>query len=123
MDDIEKLRKAFVDENDDPADRADNEDRLGEWTKALTDAEALLSWQNHEYTAEIFKRFRAEYKFIGLKIATDRELTEDRRKDLFNKQDALSLMLSLMGGFDDPRKVIEGINREIRAAIQIADAT
>ena len=123
MDNIELIKKVFVDQEPDESERIDNAQRIEEWSKILIENENLLSWQQHEYTQTIYKEFRKEYKYIGLQLATDRDMTQEQRQSLWHKQDALILMMSLMKSDRNPQQEINAIELEIKAAIDLANAT
>jgi hypothetical protein len=114
---LEKIKKIFLADNLDPEDIEDNKRTLQQWEETLGENEPLASWKEHEYTEKIVQLFKDAYKQIGLKLAYDRELTQEERQSLWNKQDAIMLMLELMLTDVDARGIVQSVKREIQTAI------
>ena len=120
---LDKIKKVFFDESLDKEDIEDNRATVDGWSKDLFEHEALLSWQSHEYTQNIYSLFKSEYKENGIMLATNRKLTESQRDNLFHKQDALELMMTLMKSHEKPEMAIKQIQAEIKTALDVANAT
>lgn len=113
--DLEKLKETFLSADLDDDERAENEERINEWEKDIIENEAFASWQAHDITKKLVAQLKATYKEIGLRLATDRLLTQEARVSLWAKQDACVLMLDLMD--TDAKGAIERVQREIRSAL------
>ena len=114
---MDRIKKIFLAEELDTEIIEDNRRTLDHWEQTLNEHEPLASWKEHEYTEEIVQLFKNSYKNIGLKLAYDRKLSEQDRHNLWNKQDAITLMLELMLSDVDAKGIVKTIKREIEQAI------
>ena len=114
---MERIRKIFLDDELDSDIIEDNRRTLDQWQQTLSENEPLASWKEHEYTEQIVQLFKSAYKEIGVKLAYDRSLSDQDRANLWNKQDAIMLMLELMLSDVDAKGIVKTIKREIEQAI------
>ena len=114
---MERIRKIFLDDELDSDIIEDNRRTLDQWQQVLSENEPLASWKEHEYTEHIVQLFKSAYKEIGVKLAYDRSLSDQDRANLWNKQDAIMLMLELMLSDVDAKGIVKTIKREIEQAI------
>lgn len=112
--DLDQVRKIFLDEVDEDV-RADNEEKIKEWEQGLIHNEALLSWKEHDLTKAIAHKAKDTFKELGLLLASNRALTDEQRRSLWGKQDAMQWFLSLTE--QDPKGEIERIETEIKTAL------
>lgn len=95
-DELEKLRKIYLADTLDEDERAENEQTLREWSKALRENKALATWQTHDVTRRITKQTKQAYKDMAVQLATNRNLTQDERTSIWAKQDAMQWLLSIL---------------------------
>ena len=111
MDNIEKLREIFLAEDVDSEDYEDNLRDLNELESRYRENENLLEWQQHALTQAVVKQAKEGRLEIALRLANDRELSNEQRASLFAKQDAMDWILNLASA--DPQKELENLDKEI----------
>jgi len=115
MKNLQKLKEIFLSDDIDSEDYESNLADIRSWESQLIENKNMLGWQNHDITKEIMKKAKESYVELSTKLASDRKLTEAVRQSLFSRQDAMLWILSLSG--DDPKSTIEGINSNIKTAL------
>lgn len=117
MKQLEELKKVFLSDDLDEETRKDNEDRIMEWQKSLLFNEAFESWKSSDITKHIIAQLKQSYREFALQIVRGRLLTEEQRKALWAKQDAIAWLITLVD--HDAKTEIEHINSEIVKALDV----
>ena len=115
MKNIQKLKEIFLSKDIDEEDYKTNLADIRSWESDLIKNKNMLGWQKHDITKEIMKKAKESYIELSTQLATNRGLREQDRIEFFAKQDAMLWILSLSG--DDPKSTIEGINSNIKTAL------
>lgn len=115
MKELDDLKKIFLAEDVDGEARAENEEMIRGWEKALIEGEAFKAWRAHDVTQTIITRAKESYRDISFVLATNRQLTEQERIANYAKQDAMLYLISIVDV--DAAGSIQQIQSDIRRAL------
>ena len=115
MEELQDLKKIFLDETLDKEVYDDNLEMITVWEDSLLKNEALLSWQQHDITKEIISKAKQTDPKNADRLSEDSTLTNEQRNELFAKQDAMKWFISLAGG--NPKGEIQEIKKQIKEAV------
>lgn len=119
MNELNDLKKIFLDETLDTETYQDNLKTISEWENTLMQSEMFLSWQEHDATKEIVRKAREVKQSNARRLSTDRTLTQEQRSSLFAKQDALDWILTIATG-DTKEKILQTHNLIKKALKEVA---
>lgn len=114
--DLEKLKEIFLSSDVDSEDYEDNLRLVTEWETSLRESEDFASWQESDVTKIIIRQAKDTYKDNAMQLMINRNMTEEERKAIWSKQDAVLWLLSLIE--KDVKGVITQIQSEIRRALK-----
>jgi len=114
---LEKARKIFLSDDLDEETLADNEAKLAEWEEVIRENQSFSAWQDHDISKRIVEKLKESYKEFGLRLATNRGLTEAERQSLWTKQDACLFLIDLID--KDAKGVLQRVDEEIKRAINV----
>lgn len=117
MENLEELKKVFLADDVDEETRKDNEEKIAEWQKSLLFNEAFESWKSSDITKHIIAQLKSSYREFALQIIRGRLLTEEQRKALWAKQDAIAWLMTLVD--HDAKRELEQVNSEIVKALDV----
>jgi hypothetical protein len=115
MSNVEKLlddaRKIFLTGVDEETLR-ENEAEIQSWEQDIRANEAFAEWQKQDISKSIAERAKETYVECAITLATNRELKEPDRWNLYAKQDAVLYIITLIAS--DAKEVIASIEMEIK---------
>lgn len=112
---IEDAKEIFLSQDVDEESRSDNLELINQWERSLIESENFISWREHDVTQQIFAKAKEAYIQYSLSLAQNRKMTDEERKSLFAKQDAVLWIMGLIK--QDRESVIEGIKKEIASVL------
>lgn len=112
-DKLQHVRSVFLDEDDEET-RLDNEAKIASWEQTLVESETFIDWRSHDVTRKIAKQAKDTYRSLAAQLSYNRSLTEEERKSMWAKQDAMLWLLSLTE--QDARASLEQVHKEIERA-------
>lgn len=117
MKELQELKKIFLSDDIDGEDYQENLQQITEWEQTLLENENLVGWQEHDITKSILTQARESYADISLRLAKDRNLTEQERMSLFAKQDAMLWLIQIQD--DNAKEEIARIQADIKRALKM----
>lgn len=117
MKELEELRNIYLSEDVDEESRKDNEELIRAWEKSLFDNQSFAEWQDSDVTRSISKKARETYRDIALQLATNRDMTQERRLSCWARQDAMLWLISIIAR--DAKSELEQIKKEITHALNV----
>lgn len=114
--DLQKLKEIFLASDVDDEDRDDNLKKITEWENSIRESEDFLSWQSSDITRKLAEQAKNTFKDNAMSLATNRTMTEEERKSVFAKQDAMLWILSMIE--KDVKGTLSQVQGEIRRALK-----
>jgi len=115
MKEIDKLKEIFLSNELDEDILKENQEQINEWEQSILFNEALVSWKEHDVTVSVIKQARSSYRELAQMLATSRSLTDEQRKSIWARQDAMLWFINMAA--KDPVKEIESIRQEVLRAL------
>lgn len=115
---LDKLKDIFL-KGVDEEDYEENLDLLNQWEQDLRESESFEEWQKDDITQMIVDQAIRSYKEQGMELMTNRKLTDEQRKSLFARQDAVNWLLSLV--YKDVKSKMRSINNEIEKTLKVVE--
>jgi len=112
---LEEVRKIFLADEVDEEERAENEETLSDWERTIVESEMFLDWRSHDVTKQIAQKAKDTYKEMAYLLASDRSLTDEKRRSLWAKQDAALWILSLTE--KDAQSTLDQVKKQIEVAL------
>lgn len=113
---LQKLKEIYLAGDVDDEDREDNLKKIIEWETSIRESEDFLSWQTSDITKKIAEQAKNTFKDNAVRLSSDRNMTEEERKSIFAKQDAMLWILSLTE--KDVKGTIAQVQGDIRRALK-----
>ncbi len=113
---LQKLKEIYLTSDIDSEDYEDNLKRITEWETSIRESEDFGSWQESDVTKSIIQKAKDSYKDNAMRLINNRTMTEEDRKSIWVKQDAILWILSLVE--KDVKSIVEQIRSDIRKALK-----
>lgn len=115
--DFEKLKQIFVDNPDlDSEDSRENIEEVTQMEREFEDSRLAKDWKEHELSKRLMVQAQESYIDLALRLANDRQLTEQERLSMYAKQDAMMWFMNLVER--NPEKHMKEITDKVRRAIK-----
>lgn len=115
---LDKLKDFFL-KGVDEEDYKENLEKISEWEQELREGETFEEWQKDDTTQEIISQAIKSYKEQATELMINRKLTDEQRKSLYARQDAIIWLLSLV--YKDVKSKVGSINREIEKLLKVVE--
>lgn len=107
-----KLENIFTGPDLSDEEREDNSKVIAEWRTGLKEAKEYASWLSHPTTQSIITTAKKAYVDTAVLLATNKDLTQDKRMELFAVQSARKWFILI--GSTKPEQDIKNIEQEMR---------